>query len=83
MNKQDPNTHCFSVRCQMQLAAKVKTVADEQNKTCSEVVTETMSEKFSHVKASKKAKAWAAERYAVNLKRRKAADAQTKTNAAK
>ena len=77
MNKQDPNTHCFSVRCPMQNAAKVKTVADEKGQTSSEVIADMIKDRVKGVKPSKAAKDWAATRYAANLKRRKEADRKT------
>lgn len=78
MNKADPNTHCFSVRCPMQNAAKVKTVADAKGQTCSEVIGAMIGKQVKDVKPSKSAKEWAAKRYAANLKRRREIDGNAK-----
>jgi len=74
MRKQDPNTHCFAVRCPLQVAAKIVTDADEKGITASALIGAAAAEKVKNVKASPKSLKWAAGRRAVYAERRRKMD---------
>ena len=74
MRQAKPTTYAMMCRCELGDAAKVRTLADAQGVTMSVWVARLVHEAVRKAKASPSAKAWAAERLAVNTARRKAVD---------
>lgn len=74
MRKQDPNTHCFAVRCPLQEAAKIVTKADSTGITASQLIASAASTSVKDVTPSAKALKWANERRKVYQARRRKMD---------
>lgn len=68
-------TYALMSRCDIGDAAKVMTLADEQDVTMSVIVARLVHEAVRKVTATPKAEAWAARRLAVNTARRARVDA--------
>ena len=75
MRQARPTTYALMSRCDIGDAAKVMTLADEQDVTMSVIVARLVHEAVRHVTATPKAAAWAARRLAVNMARRAHVDA--------
>jgi hypothetical protein len=75
MRQARPTTYALMSRCDIGDAAKVMTLADEQDVTMSVIVARLVHEAVRKVTATPKAEAWAARRLAVNTARRARVDA--------
>ena len=75
MRQARPTTYALMSRCDIGDAAKVMTLADEQDVTVSVIVARLVHEAVRKVTAIPKAEAWAARRLAVNTARRARVDA--------
>lgn len=75
MRQARPTTYALMSRCDIGDAAKVLTLADEQDVTMSVIVARLVHEAVRKVTATPKAEAWAARRLAVNTARRARVDA--------
>ena len=74
MRQARPTTYALMCRCELGDAAKVRTLADAEGVTMSVWVARLVHEAVRKATASPNAKAWAAERLAVNTARRKTVD---------
>ena len=75
MRQARPTTYALMSRCDIGDAAKVMTLADEQDVTMSVIVARLVHEAVRKVTTTPKAEAWAARRLAVNTARRARVDA--------
>jgi len=75
MRQARPTTYALMSRCDIGDAAKVMTLAEEQDVTMSVIVARLVHEAVRKVTATPKAEAWAARRLAVNTARRARVDA--------
>ena len=75
MRQARPTTYALMSRCDIGDAAKIMTLADEQDVTMSVIVARLVHDAVRHVAATPKAEAWAARRLAVNTARRARVDA--------
>ena len=73
----DPNTYPLMCRCQLSVAASVRTVARERKLSISAFLEKVVNDAVAGVRADDIAEKWMRSAYEENLNKRKAADLKT------